>query len=766
LVLADTLLVAITLAVAGESSPTPLTVYLAIVVASALLGRPSQSVMGSMAVLAGYTLIASLLPLQPPIGSVEFLLWIPWLCSAAAYVGLLSGKVSGKAEAAIHARRESGDLRALLEITEAVTGTLDVREVMRLIVHRVGDLVRAERCSILLVDERLRNCVVLVASDNPQVDMLEIDLTKYPEIQRAVETREPVVIQDVEHDPLVEPVRELLLQQGYRSLVVVPLVFAGKVLGTLFLRANRGRPLTPAEIRFCRVTAAASANALKNALLYREVALEAARHRETGEKLRRVLDATPDMILATDTEGRLTEFNQVAEKLTGLPAEQAKGKTLATVLGRSDEVGWAPDMGREEMLLHRPDGAEVEISLISAPLAGPMGEPSGRVWIGRDVTELRRAERSLAQAERLSSIGEVVAGVAHELNNPLSGVLGYAQLLQPQVVDPGHAHDLVRIVESAKRCQRIVLNLLSFARKHAPEKRYQDLNACVRKVMELKEYHLHASGIDVAFELDEKLPHTFFDFHQMEQVLLNLINNAEQAIGAAGRPGRIVLRTGSERRHIYVEVEDDGPGVEPSIRHRVFDPFFTTKEAGQGTGLGLSVSYGLVREHGGRIELHASRSRAGARFRVSLPLVSAPLMDATPRTPIAEPTGPLRGTRVLVAEDEPMVLDLFSRVLEADGAIVTQARDGLEAWKHLMSEDFDLVVADLRMPELDGKSLYERVAAERPEMVRRFVFATGDLVRQESVSFLEGVPNRILAKPLDVETVRRVLGEAVAGSNH
>ena len=767
---------------ATRSQPLQLFIALPAVLAVALLLR--QRVRGLLAGGAMLALVAALGGTVLPRFSFDAvgLAQLTLLLGAALHFSDLSARMAwAEAEASdaqarlqpsaqAQAQPESTSSRsdevwALAEITEMVGKSLEVAQVMRSVVQRVGDLVNTDSCSILLAGDTGSNGFVMASKGHPEINMLELDLEKYPEVRQAFDSRSAVSIEDVETSPLMQHVKGHLLKRGYRSLLVLPLIFGDDVLGALVLRSRQ--PFTPQQVRFCKVAAGASANALKNALLFREVQHEAAQNREKGEKLRRLLDSTPDMIVATDTEGHVMEFNDGAEALTGWSAGRAIGHELAEIL-HTDIPLEANGRSGVDVQFRRDDGTPLEISLLSAPLSGEDDTEVGRVWIGRDVTKLRRVEKSLAQAERLSSLGEVVAGVAHELNNPLSGVVGYAELLRVNATEPEQIRDLDRIVHSSIRCQKIVMKLLSFARQHPPEKKFQSVNDCVRKVLDLKAYHLRASQIETELQLADDLPDTYFDFHQIEQVVLNLLNNGEQAIGAHRKPGRIVLRTERAGEMIRIEVEDSGPGVPPEARERIFDPFFTTKELGEGTGLGLSVSYGIVEEHGGRIELDDAGELGGARFQVLLPIQE---FDARELQPVNEDPGgesieigPLADSRILVAEDEPLCLELFARVLRDEGANVTLSKDGEEAWEHIQQRDFDLIIVDVRMPNLSGEQLYERVAEERPDLLRRFVFATGDLVRPETLHFLQDLPNRILQKPLEMETVKRVLGQARAAA--
>ncbi|MCP3982554.1 MAG: response regulator [bacterium] len=766
LLAADLALVCLVLLGLGRLKPAVFLAFLGVAFVSTLAADRVRGLIGAGAWLGLLGSLSASGVLPAWVMTPEFLAYVPLCVASSLSFSTIAARMTSRESVEVTAPAENGELWTLLEITEALGKTLDVGQVMRSIVQRVGELMSTESCSILLFDESVGSCFVVASKGHPEVDMLEVDLSRYPEVRAAMETREPVVVDDVQRHPLVDEVREVLIAKGYRSLLVVPLIFGSDVLGALFLRTRNEKPFTRDELRFCKVVAGASANALKNALLFREAESAAERHRATGEKLRRVLNGSPDLIVATDAAGRIKEFNRGAEALTGVSADRAVGRPLAVVVGNDASV-WDRDDDAEssdprDVKIQRSDGERVEISMIDAPLSDAAGAPAGRVWIGRDVTKLRRVEQSLIQAERLSSLGEVVAGVAHELNNPLSGVVGYAELLRAQARDQSQVRDLERIVESAMRCQKIVFKLLSFARRHPSEKRNHDLNACVTKVLDLKSYHLRSSQIETVLELDADLPRTRFDFHQIEQVVLNLLNNAEQAIASIKTPGRIVLRSGRLDDRLFVEVEDNGPGVPPQIKNRVFDPFFTTKALGQGTGLGLSVSYGIVSEHGGELQLLPREEGNGAKFRLVLPLSAAADEPSSPPTPLElEVDDALDGRRILVAEDEPVVLELLGRVLMDLGAKVEMARDGNEAWDHIEREEFDLIVADMRMPNLDGRQLYEKVAEHRPEMLRRFVFATGDLVREETVSFLQRLPNRILTKPLEVETVRRVLVQAL-----
>ncbi len=767
LLAADATLVGLALAVVGADTRTLVGLALAVVF-SVALGDGRRAGLASAASIAALWSIGSRIGLPPP--GVAEIAGLAVIAAALADFGRLgvavlnSSLADGTRDVAAIRPAES-ELWALLDITDSVTGSLNLSDVMHLVVDRVGDFSGTPSCSILLVDRDSPSGFVVASKGHREAEMMPVDLEKYPEVRRAIRSRDAVVVHDVAADPLVAEAREVLLARGYRSLAVLPLLHADSVIGALFLKSRQQNAFNPAILRFCRVAAGISANALKNAMLYRDVAREAASHRETGEKLRRVLDGTPDMIVATDVDGRITEFNRGAEKCCGLTTQAAFGCRLSELVDPATLERATSDASAHDVVVTAPDGRQVEVSLVGAPLTDGEATVVGQVWIGRDVTQLRRAERSLAQAERLSSLGEIVAGVAHELNNPLSGVVGYAELLRTHAQDPEQIRDLDRIVESALRCQKIVMKLLSFARKQAPEKHYADLNESIRKVLDLKSYQLCSSKIEVDLALAEGLPRTCFDPFQIEQVLLNLVNNAEQAISAVKRSGMISIRTAVDGAAIVVEIEDDGAGVRASVRDRIFDPFFTTKELGQGTGLGLSVSYGIVEEHGGRLELRPSApaSEGGACFRISLPIVVGQARTTT-EDPAGQPVGErsFAGRRVLVAEDDAMVLELIARVLTDLGAEVTQATDGLEAWERMGHHEWDLVVTDLRMPHLGGQELYERTAEERPELMRRFVFATGDLVREETLAFLRGLPNRILTKPLEIQTVRRVLSQALA----
>jgi PAS domain S-box-containing protein len=659
------------------------------------------------------------------------------------------------------------EISTLLQILDAITSSLDERRVAYTIVRRLADVVPSPRCSLLWIDPRENRCFVLASHDNPDLDMLEVDLRKYPEIRRAMETRNPVIIRDVFSDPLMAEVRDKLRHLDFLSMVIVPLTFGDDLLGTLCLRATRlDDRFSRREIDFIQAVARASSNALKNAMLHRQV-------RNQSDKLSCILEKSADLILTTDGEGRVTEFNRGAERVLGRRRDEVVGRPWRTLLPDRDDgtaLEAALGSGRQTAVPTRLSGAggrSVDLQIQLSPLESTEAR-SETVWIGRDTTELKRTQQQLLQAEKLSTIGQVISGVAHELNNPLSVVVGFSQLLMAKHGSGPHARDLERISDAALRSQKVVSNLLSFARATAPERRLLGVNGILEKTLDLRKYQLRAHGIEVVTEFDPLLPMTLLDFHQMQQVFLNLINNAEHAMTESGRKGLLRVRTCRSEGWVQVEIEDNGSGMTPEVMERIFDPFFTTKPQGVGTGLGLSVSYGIIKEHGGSISARSQKG-VGTTFVIEIPVVTAesPAGDL-PERPGGSVLTPSRTGTILVVDDEPMILDLLVEVLGKAGHRVDTAADGVEALRKLGKRPFDVVVTDVRMPGKNGMDLYREAVTARPDIDGRFVFVTGDLIDREVTEFLLGADVPTIGKPIDIgalqEIVARIIETAQAGS--
>jgi signal transduction histidine kinase/ActR/RegA family two-component response regulator len=375
------------------------------------------------------------------------------------------------------------------------------------------------------------------------------------------------------------------------------------------------------------------------------------------------------------------------------------------------------------------------------------------------LVRLRDTQMQLVQAAKMSALGQLVSGVAHELNNPLSVIVGYGQLMLTREMPAVMKRPIELIVGQADRMAKIVRNLLFFSRQSPPGRAAIILNDVIEQTLSLRLNQLTLAGIAVERDLAPGLPPIVGDPNQLEQVFLNLLLNAEQAIQDGKRGGRILLRTSvaAGGRAVKAQVIDDGPGIPEEALPRVFEPFFTTKEVGSGTGLGLSVSYGVVQEHGGQLGVE---SRPGQTiFTLELPVVrSADLAGAEAALEPRVIHG--QGRLALVLEDEPAVRDLIVTLLGQTGWRVEIASGGRAGLESVHRRRYDLVVSDVRMPEGGGEEFYRSAIALDETLLRRFVFITGDTATRDAFVFLKEADLPVIAKPfqpaLFLDAVRRV----------
>jgi PAS domain S-box-containing protein len=361
---------------------------------------------------------------------------------------------------------------------------------------------------------------------------------------------------------------------------------------------------------------------------------------------------------------------------------------------------------------------------------------------------LALAQEQLLQSEKMAAVGQLISGVAHELNNPLTAILGYSQLLQAEELTNSRGSDYIeKLYKQAQRTHHIVQSLLSFARQHKPERKSVDLNQILEDTLILREYDMKLNSIRIHREFEPNLPVTTGDFHQLQQVFLNIVNNAVDAVVEKGGNGEIWIRTARVGNRLRVEITDNGPGVKDP--HRVFDPFYTTKPVGKGTGLGLSICYGIVKEHGGEIQVRNSPPR-GATFAIVLPILG---VSDSPQEDVSSPSRATAAGTVLLVDHEEAVLQLEQEILRARGVTVRAARSVQEALDLLRRETVDAIVADMKIPgELSATGLYHWIEENRSELAGRIVFTVSNARDGEISGTLRNSGCSILEKPFSIDS--------------
>src|SRR5215208_3859725 len=476
----------------------------------------------------------------------------------------------------------------------------------------------------------------------------------------------------------------------------------------------------------------------------------------------RLVESATDAIFTVDERGHFTSVNRSLELATGRPRESLLGASVLEVVdARDHDEVWrlftatlAGQRQRAELRYMAASRAERTASITTTPVEEG-GRVSGVLAVVRDVTEERRLVEQLLQQEKLAAMGQLVSGVAHELNNPLAAVAAFAQLLlaSPDVRgDDRQAAETVQ--QETKRAAKIVSNLLTFARQHRPHRAYTDLNRVLLDTLELRRYALRMSRIDLDVALEPNLPPTWADPAQLQQVLLNLITNAEHSLQDWGGTRRLILRSALAGETIVVSVGDTGRGVPPDDVARIFNPFFTTKPVGEGTGLGLSISDGIVREHGGRIRVEA-RPGGGATFVVELPLVSAPDEAVAPAA-LPPPAGGSGAVLVVVAGREAR--EEAVRLLGERGVPADAAATGAEALARLGTRRYEAILLDLTLSDMPGDAAYQEMRRRDPGQAARVVFVTDRGATDAARAFVQATGRPSLARPFTAAALAEVLG--------
>ena len=681
--------------------------------------------------------------------------------------------------------------QAINTIASILASDLELGQVFDRFTDEVNKLFNFDRIGINVVDETDQTLRIDFISNDDWVPFkrgysVALDGTMGGEV---VKTRRPLIIEEMAKESRFW-IAKHAVEAGLHSSVTLPLFSDDRIIATLVMMRSEAYSFTPREIELLERLAAQIAPAVQNSRLFQEVELQAFENarlyqqtimeleqrqraeealKESEARFRQLYDEAPVGYQEVDADGRITRVNRTELEMLGFTADEMLGRRIwefsdereTSRQAYVDKMAGArpPGQGYERTFI-RKDGGTISALIEDRPLFDDQKRIIGMRSAIQDITQRKQTERLLIETARLVSVGELAAGVAHEINNPLTVVGGFSELLL-NIDLPQPANRYAQVVyDEVQRMTKVVQNLLSFARRHLPEKRCMNVCDVVERALQLKSYDFKNSGIQVDKDLSQEIPTTLLDEYQLLQVFTNLITNAEQALASKSTTnGRITVRVRCHADQIRISFVDNGPGICKETLSRIFDPFFTTKEVGEGTGLGLSICYGIIQQHGGDLWADSTVGE-GTSFHVELPIVGQPDKGAVttgtePETMVKTP--PRSGKRILVLDDEPGVRELLLDFLSADGHEVETAYDVEHAWTMLQDQEFDLLLLDLRMPGSGGRELYERLNGPDPSKSRPTIFITGDTARPGVQEFLESTGNPVLSKPFRNNELRAAI---------
>jgi PAS domain S-box-containing protein len=665
-------------------------------------------------------------------------------------------------------------LEAFGEIAQNLRGVSEVPAICDRVVQVLKARLGLKTCSVMLLDAD-GETLVNVAGTSPRPEGQEAP-TVHRRFRvgegvagRVARTGEAILVPDATRDPRFEGGDA---RGAVRSLLCLPIPGPDGPMGVLNLSHGRRDFFGEDHRTVFSILATILGKVLAEAVLTERLAafnrdLEAQVADRTREiqashaYLEQILGQASDIILTVDWRGRVTYVNPRIAQL-GYRADELMGKPFSTLCERGRLPTPLTDAmaGRVcrnvALVLVGPGDERLDTYCSFSPMADPEGGGQGALVLVRDVTDTRRMELQLRQMEKLTAVGTLVAGIAHEINNKLVPILIYSELLQRADLGEREAKLVQTVHKSAVGARHIMDSLLRFSRQDAPHMELRDLNEVVREVTAMVQYRARKQDVTLDCRLEKELPRLRMDANQVAQVVLNLVNNACDAVGDGGT---VTLGTAREQGRLRLWVEDDGPGMDEATVQRIFDPFFTTKDVGKGTGLGLSLCYGIVREHGGEITVQSRPGRT--RFDVTLPLATEAAAEPGPAPDPAPKRAMPRG-RVLVADDDPALLEVLDHVLAGRHEVVRE-QGGRAAVERLAGDRFDAVLLDLHMADMDGAQVYAWIEQHKPDMARRVIVMTASAMDFERRLGHQVPPKRLLTKPFHLAEVQAALETVLAG---